>query len=284
MQKRSLELLAQVQKIIDSYDFALTLRQIYYQLIARQVIRQPIDGKEAKRVYKRLSNLCKNGRDEGLLPEEKFTDPTRVFDKLSSWLDLNEFMQTVRQSYNKDKWQNQPKYLEIWTEKQALQKVINKITYKYDIGLQIAKGQYARTGIYETSLRYKAQSDKKCLLYYVGDYDPSGLSIYNSIKERLINYGIDVEIPDRIALTKEQIEKYKLPSDRAKKSDPNYNKFVEITGYDRVVELDSLPPDILRKIIEDCILKNIDQELLAQVQEKERDEEIKLNKFIEKGI
>ncbi len=281
MQKKSLERLEQILKILNSYDFALTLRQIYYQLITRQIIPQPVDGEEAKRVYKRLSNLCVNGRDEGILPEEKFTDPTRIFDKLSSWFDLKDFLDTVRRSYNKDKWDNQPKYLEIWTEKQALQKVINTITYKYDVGLQIAKGQYPRTGIYETSKRYEAQSYKKCLLYYVGDYDPSGLAIYNSIKERLINYGVKVEIPDRIALTKGQIEKYKLPSDRAKRKDPNYNKFVEITGSDKVVELDSLPPDILRDIIEEAITKNIDYELLGLVQETEVEEQTKLNKFIE---
>ncbi|MBA7550994.1 hypothetical protein ES705_43527 [subsurface metagenome] len=277
MQKRSLEFLAQVQEILDSYDFALTLRQIYYQLVAKQII----PNKE--KYYKKLSRLCVKGRDEGILPEDKFTDRTRVFDKLNSWLDFKDFMDTVKNSYRKDMWQNQDRYLEIWTEKDALRSVINIITYRYDVGLQIARGQYPRTGIYETSLRYEAQSDKKCLLYYFGDYDPSGLSIYDSIKERLIKFGVDIEIPDRVALTKEQIEKYKLPSDRAKKKDPNYKKFIEKTGSDRVVELDSLPPDILRKIIEECILKNIDQGLLAQIQEKEKAEEIRLNKFIEKS-
>ncbi|MBA7574204.1 hypothetical protein ES695_06215 [Candidatus Atribacteria bacterium 1244-E10-H5-B2] len=278
MQKQSLELLAQVQKIIDSYDFALTLRQIYYQLVAKQII----PNKE--KYYKKLSWLCVKGRDEGILPEEKFVDRTRVFDKLSSWLDLKDFMDTVKNAYRKDKWQDQDNYIEIWTEKDALRAVINAITHKYDIGLQIARGQYPRTGIYETSKRYKAQSDKKCLLCYVGDYDPSGLAIYESIKERLIKYGVNVEIPDRVALTEEQIKKYRLPSDRAKKSDPNYKKFVEVTGSDKVVELDSLPPDILRKIIEDCIMKNIDYELLGLVQEKERDEGTRLDKFIKKGI
>lgn len=235
MQKKSLELLAQVQKILDGYDFALTLRQIYYQLVAEQII----PNKE--KYYRKLSRLCVKGRDEGILPEDKFVDRTRVFDKLSSWLDPKDFMHTVKNAYRKDMWQNQDKYLEIWTEKDALRAVINIITYKYDVGLQIARGQYPRTGIYETSKRYKAQSDKKCLLYYVGDYDPSGLTIYNSIKERLIKFGVDIEIPDRIALTEEQIEKYQLPSDRAKKTDPNYKKFVEKNGSDMVVELDSLP-------------------------------------------
>lgn len=277
MQKQSLEFLAQVQKIIDSYDFALTLRQIYYQLVAKQIIPNE------QRYYKKLSRLCVMGRDEGILPEEKFIDRTRILVKSSSWLDLNDFMNTVKYSYRKNKWQNQDNYLEIWTEKDALRSVLSEITYKYGVALMIARGQFPRTGIYETSKRYKAQNDKECYLYYCGDFDPSGLSIYGSIKKRLTNFGISINF-ERIALTEEQIEKYQLPSDPGKKSDPNYNKFVSIYGSDRVVELDSLPPDILRKIIEDCILQNIDQGHLAQMIREEKDEEIRLNKFIEKGI
>ncbi|GAI71444.1 unnamed protein product, partial [marine sediment metagenome] len=133
MQKKSLELLEQVLKIINSYDFALTLRQIYYQLIVRQIIRQPKTGKEAVSIYKKLSRVCVIGRDEGLLPEEAFTDNLRAIDKPGAWLDLNEFMETVKRSYNKDKWDNQPKYLEIWTEKDALRSVLTEITYPYDV-------------------------------------------------------------------------------------------------------------------------------------------------------
>lgn len=283
MQKKSLERLEQILKIINSYDFALTIRQIYYQLITRQIIPQPVDGKEAERVYKRLSNLCVNGRDEGILPEEGFADNLRKADKPSAWLDLNGFMETVKRSYNKDKWQNQPKYLEIWTEKDALRSVLTEITYQYDVSLMVARGQLSRTAIYEASNRYKAKSDKKCYLYYCGDFDPSGLSIYESIKERLEAFGVFIRY-ERIALTEGQIEKYKLPSDPGKQSDPNYKKFVDRYGDDKVVELDSLPPDVLRKIVEDCILQNIDPNSLAQMKREEKDEEIRLDKFIEKGI
>ncbi|MBA7572388.1 hypothetical protein ES695_06630 [Candidatus Atribacteria bacterium 1244-E10-H5-B2] len=275
MQKNSLALIEQVQKIIDSYDFALTLRQIYYQLVAKQIIPN------LQKYYRKLSRICVAGRDEGLLSEEGFADRLREVDKPGAWLNLSEFMQTVKRSYNKDKWQNQPKYLEIWTEKDALRSVLTEITYRYDVSLMVARGQLSRTAVYEASNRYKAKSDKKCYLYYCGDFDPSGLSIYNSIKERLEAFGIFIHY-ERIALTKGQIEKYKLPSDPAKQSDPNYNKFVSIYGSDMVVELDSLPPDILRDIIKDCITKNIDSGLLVQVQEKETEEQDKLNKFINK--
>ena len=277
MQKKSLELLAQVQKIMGSYDFALTLRQIYYQLVAKQIIPNE------QRYYKKLSRICVAGRDEGILPEEGFADRLREVDKLSSWVDLNEFMETVRRSYHKDKWQNQDRYLEIWTEKDALRGVLSQVTYQYDVSLMVARGQLSRTAIYEASKRYKIKSDKECYLYYCGDFDPSGLSIYESIKERLSDFGVFINY-ERIALTQKQIEKYQLPSDPGKKTDPNYNKFVSLYGSDMVVELDSLPPDVLRDIIKDCITKNINNGLLAQVQKEEETEKVSLNKFIERGF
>jgi len=277
MQKQSLELLDQVLKIIDSYDFSLTLRQIYYQLVAKQIIPNK------QEYYKKLSRVCVTGRDEGILPEEAFADRLRAVDKPGAWLDLNSFMETVKRAYNKDKWNNQPKYLEIWTEKDALRSVLTEITYQYDVSLMVARGQLSRTAIYEASERYKAKTDRECYLYYCGDFDPSGLSIYDSIRKRLEAFGIFINF-ERIALTEGQIEKYKLPSDPGKQSDPNYNKFVALYGDDKVVELDSLPPDILRDIIKEAITKNIDSGLLAQVQKKERDEGIRLNKFIDKGI
>ena len=277
MQKQSLELLTQVQEIIDSYDFALTLRQIYYQLVAKQIIPNE------QRYYKKLSRVCVAGRDEGILSEEGFADRLRAVDKLSSWTDLNGFMQTVKRSYRRDKWQNQPKYLEIWTEKDALRNVLTEITYKYDVALMVARGQLSRTAVYEAAKRYEAQDNKECYLYYCGDFDPSGLSIYDSIKNRIGNFGVSINY-ERIALTEEQIKEYHLPSDPGKQSDPNYNKFVALYGDDLVVELDSLPPNVLRKIIEDCILKNIDEGYLVYMLKKEKSEKIRLNKFIEKRI
>lgn len=277
MQKQSLELLTQVQEIIDSYDFALTLRQIYYQLVAKQIIPNE------QRYYKKLSRICVAGRDEGILPEEGFADRLRAVDKLSSWSDLNEFMQSVKKSYRKDKWQNQDDYVEIWTEKDALRSVLTEITYQYDVALMVARGQLSRTEVYRTAERYKDQNNKECFLYYCGDFDPSGLSIYNSIRKRLEDFGVSINF-ERIALTQGQIEEYQLPSDPAKQSDPNYNKFVNLYGSDMVVELDSLPPDVLRKIVEDCILQNIDEAYLVQMLRKEKGEKVRLNKFIERKI
>ena len=63
MRKSSLKLISQVKSIIAEYDVALTLRQIYYRLVASQIIPN------RQKYYIKLSRLCVKARDEGLLPE-----------------------------------------------------------------------------------------------------------------------------------------------------------------------------------------------------------------------
>ena len=278
MHKESLHLLTQVQQVIDDYDFALTLRQIYYQLVAKQIIPNE------QKYYIKLSRLCVDGRDQGLLPEEAFADRLRQVDKPSSWLDLSDFMETVRQAYRKNVWDNQSCYIEIWTEKDALRGVIAPVTHDQDVSLLVVRGQVSRTAIYESYERFRRRMEdgKECYLFYFGDFDPSGMSIYNSLVERLQNFKADgIEITfQRMALTPIQIATYNLPQDPAKQSDPSYKKFVAEFG-DNVVELDSLPPDALKDLIKECIVQKIDFEVLNEVKEVEKEEQATLEEFVE---
>jgi len=278
MQKKSFELLEQVKEIIESYDFPLTLRQIYYQLVAKQIIPNQ------QKYYMKLSRLCVIGRDEGILPEDAFADRLRQVDKPSSWFNLPDYIETVKYAYRKDKWQEQDAYIEIWTEKDALRGVLTKVTYSYDVPLMVVRGQVSRTAIYESYERFaeKINEDKDCYLYYAGDFDPSGMSIYHSLVERIKGHGDAGQYVTfkRIALTPKQIKEYRLPSDPAKQADPNYRRFVSEYG-DNVVELDSLPPDVLRDIVEHCIAEHIDRELLIQVEETETKERGRLQEFVE---
>jgi len=169
-----------------------------------------------------------------------------------------------------------------------LRGVITPVTHGLDVSLLVVRGQTSRTAIYEAACRFgqKIQQGKKCHLCYFGDFDPSGLSIYDSLVDRISNFnplhgplfGINFQ---RIALTQQQISDFSLPQDPAKQSDPNYRRFVTQHG-DNVVELDSLPPDELRNLIKDSIEARIDDNLLAQVQKTEKQEQKKLIRFIDK--
>lgn len=207
-----------------------------------------------------------------MLNEDDFADNLRAIDRPATWLNLDEFVQAVLKSYRRDKWQNQPDYVEIWSEKDALRNVISRITYEYEVPLMISRGQTSRTAIYEAYARFSEKIDlgKDCFLYYLGDHDPSGLSIYQSLKERISTYGRYGNIIsfERPALTMEQIHNYKLPSDPAKESDPNYKKFVTEHG-DHAVELDALPPDALQSLVREIIDYHVDPEIFTQAQKTE---------------
>jgi len=153
MQKKSKELLAQVQKIIEEYDSSLSLRQIYYRLVAAQIMSN------LQKNYRKLSRLCVIGRDEGLLNEDSFVDRLREIQVPSMWANLNEYMETVRDAYRKNYWLDQPCYLEIWSEKDALRGIMAPVADKYGVPLLIVRGQVSRTAIYEAYERYKARSE-----------------------------------------------------------------------------------------------------------------------------
>jgi hypothetical protein len=200
----------------------------------------------------------------------------RILDKPQVWSGLPSFMDTVKRAYRRDKWQDQERYIEIWTEKDALRGVISPITQRYGVPLLVVRGQVSRTVIHEAYRRFEAKMEEKkeCRLYYVGDHDPSGIGIFRSLVERLRNHndgkGERIEFY-RPALTRVQIADYRLPTDPAKKTDPNYKRFVKEHG-DISVELDSLPPEILTELIESCIEANIDPMIFEhnrKIEEKE---------------
>lgn len=265
MRQYGLNIIAQVQTILSEYDYAITLRQLYYQLVARQIFENIENN------YRKLSRVCVQGRDEGLLDEDKFADNLRKPDVPGVWADISAFMKTVRRAYRRDYWQQQPHYIEIWAEKDALRSVMS-IAGDYGVTLQIVRGQASRTAISEAAYRYQEHSDKELYLHYFGDHDPSGYCIYNSIKERLtIQSGLNISY-SREALKTVQVQEYNLPSDPAKQSDPNYKRFAKEYG-NAVVELDALRPNILRGMVSDCILNHIEDDAWQKSERQEIQEQ-----------
>ena len=272
--------LARTQKILSEYDMPITLRQLYYQLVVRQFIEN------SDKAYNSLSRMCVKARDEGSLAEESFADRLREIDKLSSWDNLTSFLSTVRNAYQKDVWDTQDNYVEIWSEKDALRGVISEITHRYDVILLIIRGQLSRTAVWEGYQRFSnaVANGKNCNLFYFGDFDPSGIGIYRSLKKRLIDFK-DGELEEhlnieRIALSEDQIAEYELPTIAAKKEDPNYPMFIKEYS-DRAVELDALPPDVLRDMVENMIHSCLDNKKLKLARDMEKREKTKLKAMID---
>ncbi len=91
-----------------------TLRQVFYQLVSRQVVEN------TRARYQAVSDALVAARLAGVIPWEWIEDRLRRPRMVSMWSGLADFAETARRAYRRDVWESQPGYLECWVEKDAL--------------------------------------------------------------------------------------------------------------------------------------------------------------------
>jgi len=180
-----------------------------------------------------------------------------------------------RKEYNKHRFDilngNEEYYIEVIVEKNALIGVLDPICRKYHISIFPNVGYGSTTVIHELAERFENKQDKKCVLLYFGDHDPSGEDMVRDIKNRLDIFQVEVEVV-KVALTLEQVQQYNLPPNPAKMSDPRANGYVAEHG-NSSWELDALSPDVLVNLMTNAIEEYIDMDkynLIIQLEEKEK--------------
>lgn len=279
----TLILLEVMRRILNQYKMAITVRQLFYRLVAGEFMENN------EKSYRKVCRLVTKVRKEGYISPESITDRTRRVYGVSTWENLQDFLNTVKDSYAKDLWQAQDCHVELWLEKEALGAVFEPITNKYRVNLCITKGRPSFSYMYEASKRLN-EIDKPIRILYFGDFDPTGEAIYDNLVADLkglndipgsnVKLAIDSEITiQKIALSYKHAQNY--PQAFTKESDPNTKAFVEKYG-DIAVELDAIPPNELAKLVENSIIRFIDRGKMAQVQKTEADERKKLEKLISK--
>jgi len=139
-------------------------------------------------------------------------------------------------------------------EKDALREFFEPYARRYRINLVVCRGYPSVTRLREAKEARHVPPDVDYIVLYFGDFDPSGEDIFRWINEELKPYNIEVH---KVALTREQVVKYKLPPMVPKKSDPRYKNYVKKYG-EVAVELDALHPAVLRDIVRNSILKYMD--------------------------
>jgi hypothetical protein len=114
---RSMALIAKAEEICRGYaaqGFDLTLRQLYYQFVARDLL----PNKQSE--YKRLGSIVNDARLAGLLDWDYIVDRTRNLRGLSHWDSPHEVIRSAAAGYRTERWATQPHRVEVWIEKDAL--------------------------------------------------------------------------------------------------------------------------------------------------------------------
>jgi hypothetical protein len=257
--RNTLALIETANTIIEDYQargYELTLRQLYYQLVARDLI--PNDEKS----YNKLGSTISNARNAGLVDWQAIVDRTRSRQGLPSWNSPGDIIEIASRSFRIDKWQNQDYRIFVWVEKEALAGVIQRACQSEDIQVDYisCRGYMSASTIWREAVNLirVAKNKQYPIVIHLGDHDPSGIDMTRDNIERLELYSGLTEMRtdgfrlERIALNYDQVEQYNPPPNPTKLSDTRANEYVSKFGYESW-ELDALDPDILVNLIQDKI-------------------------------
>jgi hypothetical protein len=241
-----------------------TIRQVYYRLVSKGTIPN------TKSSYTYLDRILTAARMKGAVhpddgdPNNGRLDPSTFADETRPEADLSELrppedfadyyielLKELEGYYDPSIWHGQEYYVEVWIEKMALESTFEGILRDRYVTVVVNRGYNSLTALQESVnrlLKIQYSQNKKIVILYFGDHDPSGLDMDRDLNDRLRQLGLrDFEFR-RVGLTSQQIEDFGLPANPDDKTlkklvnDSRTTDFVNRFGslHGNVVELDAL--------------------------------------------
>lgn len=264
----SLVMIQQIDAIMADYErqgYKLTVRQLYYQLVAKDVVPNTTES------YNSVKSLVNDARLAGYLDWDIIEDRTREFNQRTRWESGSSILEAVATQFHMDMWEGQPKRVFAVVEKEALAGVLERTTRGYDVPLLAARGypsvSVLREWVKETIIP-AIENDQEVIILHLGDHDPSGIDMTRDLEDRieLLRHGDSNNLTvERIALTMAQIRNQNPPPNPAKVTDARFRSYAarffpgvpveDVQSW----ELDALTPQFLNDLLQRNILAHIDE-------------------------
>lgn len=272
---KSLAIIENANTIIEEYQkqgFELTLRQLYYQFVSRDLITN------TQREYKNLGSIVNDARLAGLIDWDTIIDRTRNLEKNPQWHNAQQFLRSVIPQFQVDRWENQPNRVEVWIEKDALIGVIEKICQRHDVAYFSCRGYTSQSEMWSAAQRLIEYTDngQELTILHLGDHDPSGKDMTRDIQSRLELFGARVDVR-RIALNMSQVRTYNPPPNPCKITDSRAEGYIAEFGT-KSWELDALEPQVIADLIQDNLKELRDNDLWQSTIKSELSQLRKLEK------
>lgn len=264
-------ILAHAAEIVYGYDTGVTLRQLFYRLVADQSLPN------TQNYYKTLSARTAEGRRDGTFPD--LLDRTSRIEEPITFTDPDDGLDWLRKLYRHDRQQGQPAHIWLGVEKVGMSAQLDS-WFTDPLGIpHIALGGFASQTLCDQVRRRIEADDRPSVLVYVGDHDPTGEDIDRDFQHRV---GFDKVM--RIALNADQLDIYKIPKnvldpevEKKLKRDSRSAKFLERHGYLDQYEVDALDPNLLRRLYSEAINQFMDKSKFETVMSQEAQDRGVLN-------
>jgi len=249
-------LIVHCDKIVSDYaeqGYKLTVRQIYYQLVAQALIENSVKS------YANIQGLINNARLAGLIDWDAIEDRTREINERSHWRTGSEILESSATFYHQDMWATQTKRVFVIVEKEALAGVLERVCQEWDLPLLAARGYPSATTLRELAKTRIMGARQEIVVLHLGDHDPSGIDMSRDLLERLRLFSRERAEIDfrRIALNMDQVDAQALPANPAKTTDGRYESYRARYG-EESWELDALSPRFIHNLVQDEVKGMID--------------------------
>jgi hypothetical protein len=238
-------ILATAVAIVHGYDTGVTLRQLFYRLVAAESLPN------TRVAYSTLSHVTARARRDRTFPA--LIDRTRAVHRYTSFDSPGEATDWLCQIYRRERTEGQSVSIYLGVEKAGIVEQLKSWFGDYGIPI-LALGGYSSQTYIDGVIEDVKRQGRDAVLIYAGDFDPSGEDIDRDFLARTDVFSEVV----RVALNADQVGQYNLPEQMGKTSDSRARGFVERHGRLVQVELDALPPDVLRELFQSAIDRHWD--------------------------
>lgn len=275
----SIEIVDQVREVLREYrDYLpMTARQIFYRMVGAH------DYAKTEQAYDNLCSKLVLARRAGMIPFDAIRDDKVTEHGAGGGYRTPEiFWRGVRNSgeyYHRPTREDQEAHVEFWTEAGGMSGMVAESVFEYGVPVFSAGGFLSVTATHQIAKR-ALRRDIPTIMLHVGDYDPSGESIFDAMMEDarafyVADGGASVDFEAiRVALTWEQVEEHNLDTAPPKKSDGRSAKWEE-EGRTETAQLEAMPPDLLTRLCREAVEEHTDLVLLEEIRDvgdTERDE------------
>lgn len=201
-------LLAAIKEVLKQFSahLPLTVRQVFYQLVGSGKIPNT-SGQ-----YRNVSRLLVAARLKGEIDWDDIEDRVRRYTAHEGYGDAKNFihgeLSGLLRGYHRHLTQNQPRWVEVWVEKDALSTLCESAARHYYIPVVVCRGFSSVSFLHD----FVERAGEHSTILYFGDFDPSGKACAAAMEKTLKTEMSLKDVKVKwCALSEQDIKKYKLP-------------------------------------------------------------------------
>ena len=233
-------------RIANSYNTAVTLRQLHYRLVASGAGGYV----NTTNCYKYLSSKTAEARRDGSFPA--LSDRTRGTERPLWFADPTDAINYLKDIYRLDRTEDQSVQTWVLYEKATLGAQIESWTGEYGIPTAALRG-YSSESLEREIFSFMTDNGRPIVVFYVGDLDPEGEDIERNFMDQAQRMGITFKHWERLTVLPSQIAQYGLVENPGKEESSRAAGFKAKYGRLFQIETEAIDPAVLERLVTKAI-------------------------------